>query len=103
MGFDWQTCSVITSIDQQSPDIAQGVDENAGLFKEQGAGDQGLMFGFEDATALARHLDICLAVGDLDQVVTGPGVAAESQRGHGPCVDDEQILEAPDVRHVLVP
>ncbi len=46
MGFDWQTCSVITSIDQQSPDISQGVDEGAGLFKEQGAGDQGLMFGF---------------------------------------------------------
>ena len=46
MGFDWQTCSVITSIDQQSPDIAQGVDEGEGLFKEQGAGDQGLMFGF---------------------------------------------------------
>ncbi|MBT7260391.1 MAG: methionine adenosyltransferase [Desulfobacula sp.] len=46
MGFDWQTCSVITSIDQQSVDIAQGVDEGAGLYKEQGAGDQGLMFGF---------------------------------------------------------
>ena len=46
MGFDWQTCSVLTSIDQQSADIAQGVDEDAGLFKEQGAGDQGLMFGF---------------------------------------------------------
>ncbi|MFO7750026.1 MAG: methionine adenosyltransferase [Desulfobacteraceae bacterium] len=46
MGFDWQTCSVMTSIDQQSADIAQGVDEGAGLFKEQGAGDQGLMFGF---------------------------------------------------------
>lgn len=46
MGFDWQTCSVITSIGQQSPDIAQGVDEDSGLFKEQGAGDQGLMFGF---------------------------------------------------------
>lgn len=46
MGFDWQTCSVITSIDQQSKDIAQGVDENDGLYKEQGAGDQGLMFGF---------------------------------------------------------
>ncbi|WDP92791.1 MAG: methionine adenosyltransferase [Desulfobacter sp.] len=46
MGFDWQTCSVITSIDQQSADIAQGVDEGTGLFKEQGAGDQGLMFGF---------------------------------------------------------
>ncbi len=46
MGFDWQTCSVITSIDQQSVDIAVGVDEGSGLFKEQGAGDQGLMFGF---------------------------------------------------------
>jgi S-adenosylmethionine synthetase len=46
MGFDWQTCSMITSIDHQSPDIAQGVDEENGLFKEQGAGDQGLMFGF---------------------------------------------------------
>ncbi len=46
MGFDWQTCSVVTSIDQQSPDIAQGVDEGTGLYKEQGAGDQGLMFGF---------------------------------------------------------
>jgi S-adenosylmethionine synthetase len=46
MGFDWQTCSVITSIDQQSSDIAQGVDVGDGLFKEQGAGDQGLMFGY---------------------------------------------------------
>ncbi|MCP3900429.1 MAG: methionine adenosyltransferase [Desulfobacteraceae bacterium] len=46
MGFDWQTCSVITSIDQQSADIAQGVNEGDGLHKEQGAGDQGLMFGF---------------------------------------------------------
>ena len=46
MGFDWQTCSVVTSIDQQSADIAQGVDEGAGLYKEQGAGDQGIMFGF---------------------------------------------------------
>ena len=46
MGFDWQTCSMVTSIDQQSPDIAQGVNEGSGLYKEQGAGDQGLMFGF---------------------------------------------------------
>ncbi|MBU0699297.1 MAG: methionine adenosyltransferase [Proteobacteria bacterium] len=45
MGFDWQTCSVITSIGQQSADIAQGVN-GKGLFKEQGAGDQGLLFGF---------------------------------------------------------
>ena len=46
MGFDYQTCSVITSIDRQSPDIAQGVNLGEGLFKDQGAGDQGLMFGF---------------------------------------------------------
>jgi S-adenosylmethionine synthetase len=46
MGFDWQTCSIITSIDQQSADIALGVNVDEGLFKEQGAGDQGLMFGY---------------------------------------------------------
>jgi S-adenosylmethionine synthetase len=45
MGFDWETCAVLTSIDKQSPDIAIGVN-GAGLFKEQGAGDQGLMFGY---------------------------------------------------------
>jgi S-adenosylmethionine synthetase len=46
MGFDWRTCSVITSIDHQSQDIAQGVNVGQGLYKDQGAGDQGLMFGF---------------------------------------------------------
>ena len=46
MGFDWETCSVISSIDKQSPDISQGVTAGEGLHEEQGAGDQGLMFGF---------------------------------------------------------
>jgi S-adenosylmethionine synthetase len=46
MGFDWETCAVLTSIDRQSPDISQGVTEGEGLFKDQGAGDQGLMFGY---------------------------------------------------------
>jgi S-adenosylmethionine synthetase len=45
MGFDWETCAVITSIDRQSPDIAMGVN-GTGVNKEQGAGDQGLMFGY---------------------------------------------------------
>jgi S-adenosylmethionine synthetase len=44
MGFDWQTCAVISSIDKQSPDIAQGVDRK--INEDQGAGDQGMMFGF---------------------------------------------------------
>jgi S-adenosylmethionine synthetase len=46
MGFDWETCAIITSIDKQSPDISIGVTEGEGLFKEQGAGDQGIMFGY---------------------------------------------------------
>ncbi len=46
MGFDWRTCSVLTSLDHQSPDIAQGVNTGEGLNEEQGAGDQGLMFGY---------------------------------------------------------
>ena len=46
MGFDWETCAVLSTIDKQSPDIAMGVDAGSGLFQEQGAGDQGLMFGY---------------------------------------------------------
>jgi S-adenosylmethionine synthetase len=46
MGFDYETCAVLTTIDKQSPDISQGVTAGVGLHKEQGAGDQGLMFGF---------------------------------------------------------
>ncbi|MAW07236.1 MAG: methionine adenosyltransferase [Halobacteriovoraceae bacterium] len=45
-GFDANTCSVMVSLDKQSPDIAQGVNVGEGTFKEQGAGDQGLMFGY---------------------------------------------------------
>jgi S-adenosylmethionine synthetase len=46
MGFDSQSCAVLTSIDKQSPDIARGVNEGTGLDLDQGAGDQGLMFGY---------------------------------------------------------
>ena len=46
MGFDADTCAVLLAIDAQSPDIAQGVNEGEGDFVEQGAGDQGLMFGY---------------------------------------------------------
>jgi S-adenosylmethionine synthetase len=45
-GFDADTCAVLTAVEKQSPDISQGVTEGQGLHKEQGAGDQGLMFGF---------------------------------------------------------
>ena len=46
IGFDFENCAVVTAIDEQSPDISQGVTEGVGLHAEQGAGDQGLMFGF---------------------------------------------------------
>ena len=46
IGFDADTCAVLVSVDRQSPDISQGVSEGEGLHKEQGAGDQGLMFGY---------------------------------------------------------
>ncbi len=46
LGFDAETCAVLTAIGLQSPDISQGVTEGEGLHKEQGAGDQGMMFGF---------------------------------------------------------
>ena len=46
MGFDAHSCAVLVSLDRQSPDISQGVTTGHGLFKEQGAGDQGMMFGY---------------------------------------------------------
>ena len=46
MGYNFRTCDVKVHIDQQSPDIAQGVTEGKGLHRDQGAGDQGMMFGY---------------------------------------------------------
>jgi S-adenosylmethionine synthetase len=127
-GFDGHTCAVLTSIHEQSPDIAMGVDETDD--HEQGAGDQGLMFGYASdetpelmpAPIVLAHR-ICLRLAEVrrsgeleylrpdgksqvtveyesDRPLRVTAVVVSSQ--HSPKVDQKQIREEA-IEHVIKP
>ncbi|MCX7943321.1 MAG: methionine adenosyltransferase [Deltaproteobacteria bacterium] len=120
MGFDWETCAVITSIDKQSPDIAMGVN-GKGVYnkKELGAGDQGIMFGYAcDETEELMPLPIMLAHGLTMKLAQlrksgkltwlrpdGKSQVTVRYRGNRPIAVDTVVLAAqhsPEIAHKKV-
>ena len=82
MGFDWETCAVLTAIEKQSPDISQGVTEGSGLHKEQGAGDQHRQQPGPLETDVVRRRGVVIDQGAAPGAA-GRAVPATNRKGAG--------------------
>jgi len=116
MGFDASTCAVLVALGKQSPDISRGVSEGEGLHKEQGAGDQGMMFGFacnetpelmpapiQLSHQLIQRQRELLESGELDYLrPDAKSQVSVEYEGHTPVRIPAVVLSSqhsPDVRH----
>ena len=119
LGFDGKSCAVIIAIDKQSPDIAQGVDEGAGIDLDQGAGDQGMMYGFacrETKQLMPLPIQLAHELTRRQAMLRKEGVLPwlrpdmKSQvsvryEGHEPVAIDTVVVStqhAPDVNHQTI-